>query len=78
MRATVRRGSRLAAARAVSATRAVTTCKESRIGKKPVLVGKSEVKLEGQVLTVKVREAPRRSCFERSRPPLFLSRRSVC
>merc|ERR1711977_442150 len=53
MRATVRRGSRLAAARAVSATRAVTTCKESRIGKKPVLVGKSEVKLEGQVLTVK-------------------------
>jgi len=35
------------------ATRAVTTCKESRIGKKPVLVGKSEVKLQGQVLTVK-------------------------
>merc|ERR1711977_80024 len=35
------------------ATRLVTTCKESRIGKKPVPVGKSEVKLQGQILTVK-------------------------
>ncbi|QDZ23731.1 ribosomal protein L6 [Chloropicon primus] len=40
-------------ARAARPVRLVTTCKESRIGKRPVQVGKSEVKLEGQVLTVK-------------------------
>lgn len=54
MRASVGRiQARSAACARPAATRAVTTCKESRIGKKPVLVGKSEVKLQGQVLTVK-------------------------
>jgi len=47
-----------------SSLRLVTTCKESLIGKKPVQTLKSEVKLQGQVLTVKgplgtlVREFP--------------------
>ena len=41
------------AAMSATASRVVTTSKDSRIGKKPVLVGKSEVKVEGQILTVK-------------------------
>lgn len=50
--------------RPTSSMRLVTTCKESLIGKKPVQTLKSEVKLQGQVLTVKgplgtlVREFP--------------------
>ena len=46
-------------ARAARPVRLVTTCKDSRIGKRPVQVGKSEVKLEGQILTVKVRQEMR-------------------
>merc|ERR1711937_415658 len=39
--------------RPTSSLRLVTTCKESPIGKRPVETLKSEVKLRGQVLTVK-------------------------
>jgi len=52
-RSSIRAGATTTRATCSQATRLVTTCKESRIGKKPVPVGKSEVKLQGQILTVK-------------------------
>ena len=55
-RSSLRAGATTTRATCSQATRLVTTCKESRIGKKPVPVGKSEVKLQGQILTVKVRK----------------------